>query len=507
MDERPPSPRSPHPAPLVEMVDISRRFGGVRALSGVNFSVRPGEVHCLAGENGCGKSTLIKILSGVLAPDTGRIVLDGRSYTEVTPAISQSAGIQIIYQDLALFPNLTVVENISFHHHVGRIWPAQAPRILREKAAAVLARLGLSLSLDALVQDLPIASRQLVAICRALVVEARLVVMDEPTASLTHQETDALLTTVRSLQAHGIAIVLVSHRLDDMMKIGDRVTVLRDGINVGTFDMNALDRHRLGELITGQKRATVSLKPELKVREPAVLAVRGLTRAGQYTDIDLEVRPGEILGLTGRLGSGRTELALSLFGVTSPDHGEVWLEGRAVRFRSNRDAIDAGIGYVSEDRLTLGLIMPQSIAENAVITVLSRLCRRLGLINRRQRAETINHWIQRLQVKTASTEQAVRELSGGNQQRVVLAKWLATKPRVLILDSPTVGVDVGAKAGLYRIIDELAALGLAIILISDEAEEVLQMAHRVLVMTNGKISGNFSPTAVTENQLREAINA
>ena len=497
----------PTKPPLVEMVEISKCFGGVRALSGVGFSVQSGEVHCLAGENGCGKSTLIKILSGVLAPDSGRIVLAGTAHRRLSPKISRSAGIQIIYQDLALFPNLTVAENIVFHQHVGKAWRLMKTRAMRETAVAVMARLGISLPLDTLVQDLPIASRQLVAICRALAVEARLVVMDEPTASLTHQETDALLATIRGLKAHGIATVLVSHRLDDMMKIGDRVTVLRDGANVGTFGMNEIDRHQLGELITGQKRATIALKPRFTAEVPPMLEVRNLTRTRQYAAIDLAVRPGEILGITGRLGSGRTELALSLFGMNPPDAGEILIDGRIVRLSNNRAAIREGIGYVSEDRLTLGLIMPQSIAENTVITVLDRLCGRLGLIDRRQRDQTITHWIDRLQVKTATAERPVRELSGGNQQRVVLAKWLATKPRVLILDSPTVGVDVGAKAGLYRTIDELAALGLAIILISDEAEEVLQMAHRVLVMTGGRITGSFSPADVTEDQLREAINA
>ena len=509
MDEPAPLSGTSRPVipPLVAMTGISRRFGGVQALTSVDFSVQPGEVHCLAGENGCGKSTLIKILSGVLASDAGCIVLAGRTHDRLSPAVSQAAGIQIIYQDLSLFPNLTVAENIAFHQHVEKPWRLARPRHLRDKAAAVISRLGLSLPLDQPVQDLPIASRQLVAICRALAVEARLVVMDEPTASLTHQETDALLATIRSLKTQGISTVLVSHRLDDMLQIGDRMTVLRDGHNLGTFAMDALDRHRIGELITGQKRAVAVIKPRFTSEAPPILSIRGLTRAGQYEDITLAVHPGEILGLTGRLGAGRTELALSLFGMNPPDAGEIFLDGRSVRLPDNRAAIRQGIGYVSEDRLTLGLVMPQSIAENTVVTVLERLRGRSGLIDRVQRQQTIARWIGRLQVKTPTAERPVRELSGGNQQRVVLAKWLATNPRVLILDSPTVGVDVGAKAGLYRTIDELAAGGLAIILISDEADEVLQMAHRVLVMRGGKITGSFAAAEVTANQLREAVNA
>jgi simple sugar transport system ATP-binding protein len=505
MDEHahPGSPRRPA---LVELVGISRRFGGVRALAGVNFSVQPGEVHCLAGENGCGKSTLIKILSGVLVPDSGHIVLGGRTHARLSPTVSQAAGVQIIYQDLSLFPNLTVAENITFHQSVGHAGRLVKAGARRREAAAAMARLGVTLPLDERVQALPIASRQLVAICRTLATDARLVVMDEPTASLTHRESDALFATIRGLKAHGIATVLVSHRLDDMLQIGDRVTVLRDGVNAGTFARDELDRARLGELISGQKQRTL-IQPPWAGAEPPVLEVRGLTRAGQYANVNLAVRPGEILGITGRLGAGRTELALALFGMSPPDAGEILITGRPVVLANNQAAIRAGIGYVSEDRLSLGLVMPQSIAENTIVTVLDRLCGRSGLIDRPRRDATIADWIGRLQVRTATVERPVRELSGGNQQRVVLAKWLATRPRILILDSPTAGVDVGAKAGLYRTIAGLATSGLAIILISDEVEEVRHQAHRILVMNGGRITGQYDPAKVTDEQLREAINA
>jgi simple sugar transport system ATP-binding protein len=377
---------------------------------------------------------------------------------------------------------------------------------MRSEAQAAMARLGVSLPLDGLVRDLPIASRQLVAICRTLATDARLVVMDEPTASLTHQEADALLATIRGLRAHGIATVLVSHRLDDMMRIGDRVTVLRDGANAGTFAMGDLDRARLGELISGRRIADAVKQPPAGGAPPA-LEVRGLSRGGEYAGVNLAVRPGEILGLIGRLGSGRTELALTLFGMNRPDAGEIRIRGRRVALGSNRAAIREGIGYVPEDRLSLGLVMPQSIAENTIVTVLGRLCGRLGLISPRRRAGTVARWMERLQVKTATTERPVMELSGGNQQRVVLAKWLATEPGVLILDSPTAGIDVGAKDGLYRTMDELAARGLAILLISDEVEEVRHQAHRILVMLGGRIEGEYLPSGVSDDRLREAINA
>src|SRR5215472_875956 len=331
--------------PFIEMLGISKRFGGVRALNSVDFSIRPAEIHCLAGENGCGKSTLIKILAGVYTPDEGKIVLDRQEHSHLSPAASQRAGVQIIYQDLSLFPNLSVAENIAFRHHVET--PARLVR-WREtlgQARGVTSRLGVDLPLEEVVGRLPIAARQLVAICRALNAEARLVVMDEPTASLTHHEIDALLETVRGLKNHGIATVFVSHKLEEVMRIAERVTVLRDGHKVGTYPANEIDRYRLSELMTGRKFAS-SLKPASSSEAPPILEICDLTRRGHYTGVDLAVHPGEILGITGRLGSGRTELALSLFGMNPPDSGEIWIDGKPVRLRTNRAAIRYGIGYV-----------------------------------------------------------------------------------------------------------------------------------------------------------------
>jgi simple sugar transport system ATP-binding protein len=492
---------------FIEMRGISKRFGGVRALTDVSFSIRSGEIHCLAGENGCGKSTLIKILSGVHAPDEGEIILEGKAHSHLSPAASQRFGVQIIYQDLSLFPNLSVVENIAFRHHVEAPVRFANRQTMRSQAQAVMERLKISLPLDALVGTLPIATRQLVAICRALAAQARLVVMDEPTASLTHQEVEALLETIHELKRQNIATVFVSHRLDEVMTIAERVTVLRDGRNLGTYWVKDLDRRRLGELITGHVFES-SIKAPFASDAAPILEVRGLTCAGQYADINLELRPGEILGLTGRLGSGRTELALSLFGMNPSDSGEIRVAGKPVHFRSNRDAVRHGIAYVSEDRLSLGLVMPQTIADNTVISVLDRLTGRLGLVDGARRAETIDRWIfKELRVKTTTAERPVQQLSGGNQQRVVLAKWLATNPQVLILDSPTVGVDIGAKAGIFQIVDTLAARGLAILLISDEVEEVLHQSHRILVMRKGRIAATYDPHHVSEHELRESIHA
>jgi simple sugar transport system ATP-binding protein len=492
---------------FVEMLGISKRFGGVRALNNVDFTIFPGEIHCLAGENGCGKSTLIKILAGVYAPDEGKIVLDQQPHSHLSPAASQRAGVQIIYQDLSLFPNLSATENIVFRHHVEK--PARLvrwPEMIRQ-AREVMTRLGVELPLVEVVGRLPIAVRQLVAICRALAAEARLVVMDEPTASLTHHEIDALLETVRSLKAHRIATVFVSHKLEEVMRIAERVTVLRDGNKVGTYPAGEIDRYRLAELMTGQKLFMAGRKPAFSSKADPVLEVRGLARRGHYENVDLTLRAGEILGITGRLGSGRTEFALSLFGMNPPDAGEIRVSGRPVQLPTNRAAIRHGIGYVSEDRLSVGLVMPQSIADNIVVSVLRRLTGLLGLIDGGRRRKTISRWIDELHIRTKTPDRPVQELSGGNQQRVVLAKWLATEPRILILDSPTVGVDVGAKEGIFQIVDALASRGIAIILISDEVEEVLHESHRILVMSAGRITATFDPRAATEQELRTAINA
>jgi len=491
---------------FIEMLGITKRFGGVQALNNVDFTIRPAEVHCLAGENGCGKSTLIKILAGVYAPDEGKIILDQQAHSHLSPAASQRAGIQVIYQDLSLFPNLSVAENIVFRHHVDK--PAQLVRRteIDQQAREVTARLGVDLPLAETVGRLPIAVRQLVAICRALAAQARLVVIDEPTASLTHTEIDALLETVNGLKAHRIATVFVSHKLEEVMRIAERVTVLRDGSRVGTYPAGDIDRYRLAELMTGHKLES-SLKTRLANEGAPILEVRGLTRRGHYEGIDLALRPGEILGIIGRLGSGRTELALSLFGMNPPDSGEIRVAGKSVRLRTNRTAIRRGIGYVSEDRLSLGLVMPQSIADNIVVSILRKLTGILGLIDGDRRRKTVSRWIQELNVKTSAPDRPVQELSGGNQQRIVLAKWLATDPRILILDSPTVGIDVGAKAGIYQTVDALSRRGIAIILISDEVEEVLHQTHRILVMLSGRITAAFDPVEVTERELREAINA
>lgn len=493
-------------AKFLELSHISKRFGGVQALTDVDLTLEAGEVHCLVGENGSGKSTLIKIISGVQPPETGgKIVIEGKSYTHLNPVESTRAGIQVIYQDLSLFPNLTVAENIAVGQHLGGFRPVDWAAI-RKIAETAMARIGVKLDLDANVEDLSIANRQLVAICRAMAADAKLVIMDEPTASLTRHEVDALLSLVRELKKKNICIVFVSHRLDEVLEVAERVTVLRDGKKVGTFDAADVNDKKLAVLMTGKEFSYDLKETDLSSRK-TVLAVKNLARAGDYKDISFDLREGEILGITGLLGSGRTELALSLFGMNPPDQGEIKLDGKTLALKSNREAIDNGIAYVSEDRLTLGLVLEQPIAANAIVTILDKLKGAFGLIPHNARETTVDRWVKDLSIKVSRTTNPVKTLSGGNQQRVVLAKWMATNPRVLILDSPTVGVDILAKDGIYEIVRGLAQKGVAVIMISDEIPEVLYHSHRILVMRNGRISGEFQPHKSSEDEVRIAVNA
>jgi simple sugar transport system ATP-binding protein len=494
-------------APALRFNHISKAFGGVKALDDVSFEVMPGEVHCIAGENGSGKSTLIKVITGVYTPDPGaEMEYFSERVESVSPGMARRFGIDVIWQDLALFPQMTVAENIAFQEIVGGRPRLVNRRALRVKARRELARLGVDLDLEARLSSLSIAERQIAAICRALVGEARLIFMDEPTSSLTHTETESLFAVVRKLSADGVAVVFVSHRLAEVLKISSRVTVLRDGRRVGVFDTATITQSRLTELMTGKTFDNVVIARD-RTAAPAVLEVRGLTRASEFSDIDLTIRAGEVVGLTGLIGAGRTELGLTLFGITHPDRGEVRLNGKLVRFHSNRDAIAAGVAYVSEDRLTLGLVQPQPIADNIVLPVLNRILDAVGLISGRKKAAMVANWIQELVIKVGRPEDAISTLSGGNQQRVVLAKWLATEPKLLILDSPTVGVDVGARAGIFAIVRHLAEQGLAILLISDEVPEVYFNADRIVHMVDGRFVATYHPEQMALADVEKAVYA
>jgi simple sugar transport system ATP-binding protein len=513
MTAQTPSPEetSPSATPsgglLLKLEHISKRFGGVAALTDVQFEIKRGEVLCLAGENGCGKSTLIKIISGVHPPERGATMLfEGKSIEGLNPGAARGLGIQVIWQDLALFPEMSVAENIAFESNLGRRLSFVNYGAMRNSARRILERLGVELDLDAPLRSLRIAQRQIVAIARALVAQATLVFMDEPTASLSQSETDALLAVVRRLSNDGIAVVFVSHRLAEVLDVCSRVTVLRDGLFVGSFPTKGMTQRRLTELMTG-KTFDYAVRARDCSSEPDIISVKGLSRSPEYSDVSFAIRKGEIVGLLGRLGAGRTELALSLFGMTQPDSGEIAVGGRNVTLSNNRDAINLGVAYVSEDRLQLGLVQPQSIADNTVIAVLSKILGPTPLISHAKRAAVIEKWVRDLKVKADDTDRAVSTLSGGNQQRIVLAKWLATKPKLLILDSPTVGVDVGARAGIFAIVHQLAESGMAILLISDEVTEAYFNADRIFHMKNGRIVDEYLPGRTDIDTIERAVHA
>jgi simple sugar transport system ATP-binding protein len=494
-------------APFLRLSRVSKRFGGVLALDRVDWDVMAGEVHCLVGENGCGKSTLIKIVAGVHPPDPGSVVeIGGRDVLPLTPARAHALGVQVIFQELSLFPNLSVAENIGIAHVLTGLARPTRHSAMREIARATLHRLAFDLPLAARVADLPVAERQIVAICRGLAARARLLFMDEPTASLTRAEVNRLLAIVSRLKADGIAVVFVSHRLDEVVEIAERVTVLRDGRKVGTYSASEVDERRIASLMTGLELQSSIVARDLAGAAP-LLEVRGLTRAGEYKDVSFVLHAGEVLGITGLLGAGRTELALSLFGMTRPDAGSIAIEGHTISLRSNQHAIRAGIAYLSEDRLNLGLNLRQSIGDNIVLAVLDRLRGALGLLSGVLRRTTAARWVERLNIRIPGLDHPVHTLSGGNQQRVVLAKWLATNPRILILDSPTVGVDIRNKQGIYGIVRGLAAEGVGILLISDEIEEVFATCDRVLHMRAGRIVDEAIPGRTTEAALRERVYA
>jgi simple sugar transport system ATP-binding protein len=483
---------------FLEVRKISKAFEGVKALTDVSMAIGRGEVHCLVGENGSGKSTLIKIIGGVVEPDTGEVVINGRPHTHLQAIDAIREGIQIIYQDLSLYPNMTVAENISLNQFVEQRNRFVNWREVRDIAARGLAEIGEEIALEERVENLSVAKRQIVAITRSLTQGAKLIIMDEPTSAITKDDVDHLFSVIARLKGKGISTLFISHKLSEVFEIAEVVTILRDGRKVGDFAAGELDDRKLTFLMTGQRiEYTPYRVGEEKRKSAPLLEARGLSRRGHFQDVSFSLWPGEILGLTGLIGSGRTELALALFGLNPPDKGQILMNGAPVRIRSTDDAARLGISYLPEDRLTQGLFISQSIGDNIVITVLQKLLGALRLIDLSQRRRTENRWMGELAIKAPSAKARAWSLSGGNQQRVVLAKWLATDPKVFILDGPTIGIDIASKRNIHEIIRSLAERGIAIIMISDEIPEILHNCNRVLVMREGKL----------EAEIREAAGA
>ncbi|QTN25745.1 sugar ABC transporter ATP-binding protein [Rhizobacter sp. AJA081-3] len=481
--------REPMPAPplVLALTGITKRFLGVTALDDVCFDLRRGEVHALCGENGAGKSTLMKILSGQLQPDAGEIVYKGAPVRFASTPQAQAAGIAMIHQELNLVPHLSVAENI-FLAREPRRGPFIDRRRLHADARHCLDRLGVDIAPQAIVRTLSVAQRQMVEIAKALSIDAEVLIMDEPTSSLTESETELLFQVIADLRRAGVALVYISHRLDEMVRIVDRVTVLRDGRHVSTGDFAATSVDEVVERMVGRALDDKFPPPTRRPSSEVLLSVRGLARQGVFSDIGFDLRRGEILGFAGLMGAGRTEVARAVFGADLPDAGTVRLGEQTLQIRSPRDAIRHGIAYLSEDRKGHGLALNMTVAHNVSLANMAGVANALGFIRFEREASVAQRYIDSLAIRTPSTRQAVRLLSGGNQQKVVIAKWLFRDSRVLFFDEPTRGIDVGAKYAIYKLLDELAAQGIGVVLISSELPEILGMTDRVAVFHAGRLS-------------------
>jgi len=499
---------------LLEFRNISKRFFGVHALEDVSFGVEEGEFHALCGANGAGKSTLMKILVGVHQPDQGEVLLDGQPVTITGPAGARRLGIDIVFQEIELPPNLTVAEAVFLAREPRRLGMVDYGRMFAD-TGALLERLGVPIAPTAPVESLSVAGKQLVQITRALAGETRVLIMDEPTSALTDHETEILFGILDGLRERGTTILYVSHKLDEIFRLSQRVTVLRDGRLVGTRPTAELSTDDLVRMMVGSTERDEALDPLAgggrgpdrgtvgqrdAGMEPALLEVRGLGRQGVFHDVSFEVRRGEVLGMFGIVGAGRTEVARCLMGLDQPTSGKLLWEGRPVRFRSAAEGVAAGIALVPEDRKLQGLVLEMSLRQNASLPVVGRLTR-AGIIETGRETALAGKVVRDLHVVTGGLEQEVKQLSGGNQQKVVIGKWLATNPRLLILDEPTKGIDIAAKREVHELVRKLAGEGLAVLLISSELGEVLTLSDRLLVLHEGRVTAELDPRAATREEV------
>jgi len=471
---------------LLDAQGVTKAYAGVQALRHVSFDLRPGEVHALVGENGAGKSTLIKIMTGAVQADSGALSVSGQRVAHMTPALARALGIAAIYQQPALFPDLTVAENIALALEQGGGWSRIDWPRRRRHAAGLLQRVGAAIDPDRLGDSLSMPEQQIVEIAKAIGADAKVVIMDEPTAALTDREVDSLFAVIARLREGGAGVVYISHRLEEVFTLADRITVLRDGETIATEPASAFTRQSLIAMMIGRELSAVFPKRPVPLGEVALEVRHMRNRAAGLRDISFSVRRGEILGLAGLVGSGRTQLAETLFGLTPKDDGEIRRDGRVVAIDSPAAAIAAGIAYVPEDRRQHGVVLDMSVTSNASLASLPQVSR-YGLIDRGAERRAAQGHVARLRIKTASIDSEVGTLSGGNQQKVALARWLSASPAVLILDEPTQGVDVGSKAEIHELMQQLAERGLAIVMISSELPEILGMSDRVAVMHAGAI--------------------
>jgi len=483
------------------MEGISKAFPGVQALEDVDFEVSAGEVVALVGENGAGKSTLMKVLSGAYRKDTGRIFLRDEEVDIESPSHAQRLGISIIYQEFNLTPNQTAAANIFIAREpkqkgLGRVLNFVDRRAMEREAQTHLERVGARVPATALIRDLSVAQQQMVEVAKALAVDARIIIMDEPTSALGEDEVETLFEIINTLKGQGIAIIFITHRLEEVLRIADRVIVLRDGQRVGSMSISEATPEKIIHLMVGRELTELFPKEEIQIGEP-LLEVRGLTRRDVVHDVSFTLRSGEILGFAGLVGAGRTETARLLFGADRKDGGAIYINGHEMDISSPVDAVSAGLGLVPEDRGNQGLVLLLPVLENIVLPTLNGHAR-AGWVDRHQTRETAGDYVEKLNIRTPSLRQRAKFLSGGNQQKVVLAKWLASHPKVLILDEPTRGIDVGAKAEVHGLMSRLAQAGIGIIMISSELQEILGMSDRVLVMSEGRVAAILNREEATQ---------
>jgi rhamnose transport system ATP-binding protein len=481
--------------PVLEMRHISKRFDMTQALDGVSLSLYPGEIHALVGENGAGKSTLIKIMTGIHRPDRGEILLDGQPVQIHNSQEAQAYGIAAIYQEPMVFPDLNVAENI-FISHRNRSPIVRWGKMYRD-AEEILSKLGVKLDVRMPARGLTLAAQQTVEIAKAISLKVRVLIMDEPTASLSAHEVEQLFKVANTLRHQGVAILFISHRMEEVFEIADQITVLRDGKYISSSSIDEATTENIIRDMVGREVEDYFAKSLTESGE-VLMSVRGLSKENAFTDISFDVRRGEVLGFAGLVGSRRTDVGLALFGVEPADSGEVILDGKAEKIYSPEQALHMGVAYMTEDRRQIGLAMPMSITSNITLPMLQQYLSRIGLIQRQREESTAEHYRERLSIRTPSIQQPVAMLSGGNQQKVMLSKWLNTRPQIFILDEPTRGIDVGAKAEVHQIINELAAQGLGIILISSDMPEIMAMSDRILVMREGRQMGIFSREEATQ---------
>ncbi|WP_233198080.1 sugar ABC transporter ATP-binding protein [Cryobacterium sp. Y50] len=491
--------------PLLSLRGAAKAFGPVIALADGVVEILPGEIHALVGENGAGKSTLVKILAGLYSLDAGDFLVKGRPVTFRTVADSKAAGISVIYQEPTLFPDLTVAENIFIGRQPKNALGLINRSAMRNQARALFERLGVRIEPDRIAEGLSIADQQIIEIAKAISLDASVLIMDEPTAALSGVEVERLFQVARALKTSGAGLLFISHRFDEVFALCDRITVMRDGEYITTHQTTEVTTDQIVREMVGRDIGALFPKVIADVGK-TVLKVSDLSRTGVFTNISFEVKAGEIVALAGLVGAGRTEVARAVFGIDPYDHGSVELHGARVKPSNPQAAIDAGMGFVPEDRRKQGLVMDLSVARNAALTLRNRLSR-FGLINGTTERRAAEEWTTRLQVKTGSQEYKVSTLSGGNQQKVVLAKWLATEPSFLIVDEPTRGIDVGTKSEVHRLLSDLAGRGIAILMISSELPEVLGMADRVLVMHEGRITAQLARADATAESVMHAATA